>query len=130
MQKPTVVIADDHTLFVEALRKLLEPHYEIVATVPDGRTLLETAPALRPDVIVIDVGMPVLNGLAAGQRLKQIIPRTKLIYLTMNHDGDVASEALRNGASGYLLKTSAASELLSAINEALKGGSYVTPQIK
>lgn len=130
MRKPTVIIADDHTMIVEALRKLLEPRYQIIATVPDGRLLLETAPPLRPDIVVLDVGMPLLNGLAAGQRLKEILPRTKLIYLTMNQDGDVASEALRNGASGYLLKTSAASELLRAIDEALKGGSYVTPQIE
>ena len=117
-------------MVVEAFRKLLEPQYEIVATVADGRALLEVAPKLRPDVIVIDIGMPLLNGLAAGQRLKQVVPRAKLIYVTMNEDADVASEALRGGASAYLLKSSAASELLKGIHEALRGGSYVTPQIK
>ena len=130
MQKPTVLIADDHTMIVEAFRKLLEPQYQVVATVSDGRALLDLAPKLRPDVIVVDIGMPLLNGLAAGQRLKQIMPRTKLIYVTMNQDADVASEALHTGASAYLLKSSAASELLQGIHEALKGGSYVTPQIK
>jgi len=130
MRKPSVLIADDHTMVVEAFRKLLEPQYEIVATVADGRALLEVAPKLRPDVIVIDIGMPLLNGLAAGQRLKQVVPRAKLIYVTMNEDADVASEALRGGASAYLLKSSAASELLKGIHEALRGGSYVTPQIK
>src|SRR5215468_4875279 len=130
MRKPSVLIADDHTMVVEAFRKLLEPQYEIVATVADGRSLLEVAPKLRPDVIVIDIGMPLLNGLAAGQRLKQVVPRAKLIYVTMNEDADVASEALRGGASAYLLKSSAASELLKGIHEALRGGSYVTPQIK
>ncbi len=130
MRKPSVLIADDHTMVVEAFRKLLEPQYEIVATVADGRSLLEIAPKVRPDVIVIDIGMPLLNGLAAGQRLKQVVPRAKLIYVTMNEDADVASEALRGGASAYLLKSSAASELLKGIHEALRGGSYVTPQIK
>ena len=130
MRKPSILIADDHTMVVEAFRKLLEPQYEIVGTVTDGRSLLEAAPKLRPDVIVIDIGMPLLNGLAAGQRLKQVVPRAKLIYVTMNEDADVASEALRSGASAYLLKSSAASELLKGIHEALRGGSYVTPQIK
>jgi DNA-binding NarL/FixJ family response regulator len=130
MHKPTVFIADDHTMIVDAFRKLLEPQYEVVETVADGRELLEKAPAHKPDVIIIDIGMPYLNGLAAGQRLKQIMPRTKIIYVTMNEDGDLASEALRGGASGYLLKSSAGSELLRAIHEALRGGSYVTPLIK
>jgi DNA-binding NarL/FixJ family response regulator len=130
MHKPTVLIADDHTMIVDAFRKLLEPHYEIIATVADGRALLEKAPALKPDVIIVDIGMPRLNGLAAGQRLKQTIPKTKIIYVTMNEDGDLASEALRSGASAYLLKSSAGSELLKAIHEALRGGSYVTPLVK
>lgn len=130
MQKPTVLIADDHTMIVDAFRKLLEPHYKIVATVPDGRSLLEKAPELKPDVIIVDIGMPCLNGLAAGQRLRQAIPKTKLVYVTMNQDGDLASEALRSGASAYLLKSSAGSELLKAIDEALRGRKYVTPLVK
>ena len=130
MHKPTVLIADDHTMIVDAFRKLLEPHYDIVATVADGRALLDLAPEAKPDLIIIDIGMPYLNGLAAGQRLKQLIPKTKLIYVTMNEDGDLAMEALRGGASGYLLKSSAGSELLKALHQALRGGSYVTPLIK
>src|SRR5438445_6867693 len=130
MQKTTILIADDHTMIVEAFRKLLEPQHEVIATVRDGRELLEVAPKLRPDVILIDIGMPLLNGLAAGQRLKQIMPRVKLIYVTMNQDPEIASQALDGGASGYLLKSSAASELLQGIHEALKGGTYVTPLIK
>jgi DNA-binding NarL/FixJ family response regulator len=130
MQKPTVLIADDHTMIVDAFRKLLEPYYEIVATVSDGRALLEKAPEFKPDVIVVDIGMPCLNGLAAGQRLRQIIPKTRVVYVTMNEDGDLASEALRSGASAYLLKSSAGSELLKAIHEALRGQKYVTPRIK
>ena len=130
MQKTTILIADDHTMIVEAFRKLLEPQYDVIGTVRDGRELLEAAPKLRPDVIVVDIGMPFLNGLAAGQRLKLIMPRVKLIYVTMNQDPDVASEALDSGASAYLLKSSAASELLQGIHEALKGGTYVTPLIK
>ena len=130
MQKPTILIADDHTMIVDAFRKLLEPHYEIVATVADGRALLETAPELKPDVIVADIGMPYLNGLAAGQRLRQTMPKTKIIYVTMNGDGDLASEALRSGASAYLLKSSAGSELLKAIHEVLRGRKYITPLIQ
>ena len=130
MQKPTVLIADDHTLVVDAFRKLLEPHYQVVSAVSDGLALLEKAPELKPDVIIIDIGMPRLNGLAAGQRLKQMAPKAKIIYVTMNEDGDIASEAVRAGASAYLLKSSAGSELLKAIHEALRGGTYVTPLSK
>jgi len=123
------MLADDHTILLEAFHKLLEPHCEIVGTVADGRTLLETAPELKPDVIVADISMPLMNGLEAGLRLKEVLPRMKLIFLTMNEDPDLAVEALRCGASGYLLKTSAASELIRAIQVVLKGKSYVTPQI-
>ena len=129
MRLPRIILADDHTLFVEALRKLAAPHVEVVATVGDGRALLETAQALKPDVVVIDVGMPLLNGLDAGRELKKRLPNVKLIFLTMNEDPDLAVEAMKSGASGYLLKTSASSELFSAIREALRGKSYLTPQI-
>jgi len=129
MSLPRIILADDHALFVEALRKLAAPHVEVVATVGDGRALLETAQALKPDVVVIDVGMPLLNGLDAGRELKKRLPNVKLIFLTMNEDPDLAVEAMKSGASGYLLKTSAGSELFSAIREALRGKSYVTPQI-
>jgi DNA-binding NarL/FixJ family response regulator len=130
MTKPRVLIADDHILISEAFRKLLEPQYDVVGTVADGRALLEQAARMQPDVIVIDIGMPVLNGLAAGQRLKRISPQAKLVYVTMNEDPEIAAEAIQNGASVYLLKSSASTELLQGIQWALKGGSYVTPRIR
>jgi DNA-binding NarL/FixJ family response regulator len=129
MSRPRVMLADDHTLFVEASCKLLEPHFEIVGTVADGRTLLEAAPKLNPDVIIIDIGMPLLNGLEAGLRLKKQMPRVKLVFLTMNKDPDLAVEAMRSGASGYLLKTSAGEELIRAIQQVLRGKPYVTPPV-
>jgi DNA-binding NarL/FixJ family response regulator len=129
MTLPRLMLADDHTILLEAFRKLLEPQYEIVGTVADGRALLETAPQLNPDVIVADIGMPLMNGLEAGLRLKEQMPTVKLIFLTMNEDPDLAVEAMRCGACGYLLKSSAADELLRAIQLALKGKTYVTSQI-
>jgi len=129
MKLPRAILADDHKILVEAFRKLLEPHCNVVATVSDGRALLDVAATLKPDVIVLDIGMPLLNGLEAGRQLKKKMPAVKLIFLTMHQDPDLAVEAMRSGASGYLLKTSAASELLHAIQEALKGRPYITPQI-
>jgi DNA-binding NarL/FixJ family response regulator len=129
MALPRVMLADDHAIVVDAFRKLLEPHCEIVGTVSDGRALLEKAAQLNPEVIVADIGMPLMNGLEAGLRVKEQMPAMKLIFLTMNQDPDLAIEAMRCGASGYLLKTSAGSELIHAIQMALKGKSYVTPQI-
>lgn len=129
MKLPRVMLADDHTILVEAFSKLLEPHFEVVGTVADGRALLDVAPQLTPDVIVVDIGMPLMNGLEAALRLKEQMPSVKLIFLTMNEDPDLAVEAMHRGASGYLLKSSAASELIRAIQGALKGKPYVTPQI-
>jgi DNA-binding NarL/FixJ family response regulator len=124
-----VLLADDHTLLLEAFEKLLEPDYTVVGAVSDGRALLTAAAELKPDVIVLDIAMPLLNGLDAARQIKKTMPAIKLIFLTMNEDPNLASEAFRIGASGYLLKTSAASELSKAINEALCGRSYVTPVI-
>ena len=104
MKKPRVLLADDHTLLLEAFVKLLEPKCEVVGTVADGRALLEAAPRLKPDVAVVDIAMPLLNGLEAGRQLKKDMPQLKLIFLTMNEDPDLVSEAFRAGASGYLLK--------------------------
>src|SRR6266850_4242136 len=95
---PRILIADDHTLVAEACKKLLEPEYEIVATVSDGRALVRAAIALRPHLIIVDVAMPLLNGLDAGQQVKEFLPSVKLVYLTMNHDADLAAEAFRRGA--------------------------------
>ncbi len=129
MKPLRILLADDHTLLLEAFRKLLESVYDVVGTVRDGLALLAIAPALKPDVILMDISMPRLNGLEAGRRLKQMMPRVKLIFLTMNEDPDLAAEAMRSGASGYLVKTCAASELFDAIQAAKKGKSYVTPKI-
>ncbi len=122
-----VLLADDHTLLLEAFEKLLEHEYTVVGAVSDGRALLSAAAELKPDVIVLDIAMPLLNGLDAARQLKKTMPKVKLVFLTMNEDPNVASEAFRAGASGYLLKTSASSELSKAIEEALCGRSYVTP---
>ncbi len=124
-----VLLADDHTLLLEAFAKMLEHDYTVVGTVADGRALLAAAAELMPDVIVLDIAMPLLNGLDAARKLKKTMPKVKLIFLTMNEDPNVANEAFRAGASGYLLKTSALSELSKAIQEALCGRSYVTPLI-
>ena len=127
MLRTRVVLADDHTLMLEALKKMLEPEFEVAGIFADGRALVEAAPALKPDVIILDIGMPTMNGLNAGQRLKQLIPNVKLIYLTMNQDPDVAGEAFRLGANGYLLKNSAGTELVRAIRQVTRGTTYVTP---
>jgi DNA-binding NarL/FixJ family response regulator len=129
MKRARIILADDHTLLVEAFKGLLQGEFDVVGTFGDGHALVDAAPALNPDVIVLDVGMPIMNGLSAGQHLKKALPKVKLIYLTMNQDPDLAAEAFRLGASGYLLKNSAASELVYAIREALLGRSYVTPLI-
>jgi DNA-binding NarL/FixJ family response regulator len=108
---------------------MIEPTYDVVGVATDGRSLLEKARALNPDVILLDIVMPLLNGLDAARQTKQMMPKVKVIFLTMNLDYDVAAEALSIGASGYLLKSSEGSELLEAIQEALRGGKYVTPSI-
>jgi len=129
MSKFRILLADDHTFLLQACEKMLELEFDIPAVFTDGRALLEAAPALKPDAIVLDIGMPLLNGLDAARELKKLLPRVKLIFLTMYPDPELAREAIQAGASGYLLKTSAASELLKAIKEALKGRLYVTPAI-
>jgi DNA-binding NarL/FixJ family response regulator len=127
MKRPRVVLADDHTLMLDALKNLLEPEFDVVGLFADGHELMEGAPSLNPHVIVLDIGMPTMNGLNAGQRLKNAMPLVKLVYLTMNHDPDMAGEAFRRGASAYVLKNSAAGELQKAIRQVVRGGFYVTP---
>jgi len=124
-----VLIADDHTLVAESCKKLLEGEFEVMGTVADGRALLRAVPELKPDVVVLDVAMPLLNGLDAGEQLGQTAPQVKLVFLTMNTDTDLAAEAFRRGAAGYLLKTCAASELSTAIREVLQGRTYVSPSM-
>ena len=127
MKRPRVVLADDHTLILDALKTLLQPEFDVVGLFADGHELMEGAPSLNPHVIVLDIGMPTMNGLNAGQRLKNVMPLVKLVYLTMNHDPDMAGEAFRLGASAYVLKNSAAGELQKAIRQVARGGFYVTP---
>jgi len=114
---------------LEAFKSLLEPDFDVVGMVTDGRALLEECSRVHPDVILVDVAMPLLNGLDAGRKLRAADRSVKLIYLTMNPDPDIAGEALRLGASGYVLKTSAVQELTQAIDEAIRGRSYITPLI-
>jgi DNA-binding NarL/FixJ family response regulator len=129
MKKPRILIVDDHQLLLEAFRSLLEPECEIVATASDGRTAITEGERLRPEVAIMDISMPVLNGLDAGRVLLRRCPNIKLIFLTVNEDPVVAAEAFHMGASGYLLKTAAASELFRAVHVALEGGTYVAPSL-
>jgi DNA-binding NarL/FixJ family response regulator len=130
MKRIRILLADDHTMICDGFRKLLEPDYEVVGAVGDGRALVKAAEELKPDLALVDIGMPLLNGLDAVRHLKKRMTKLKVIFLTMNPDSDVASEALRIGASGYLLKNSQADELLRAVRNVLTGLTYVTPRIR
>jgi DNA-binding NarL/FixJ family response regulator len=127
--KPRLLLADDHTLLLEGIRLLLEPEFELVGSVEDGQTLLVAAKTLKPDVILLDISMPRLNGIDAARRLRKILPSARLIFLTMHAGADYVTEAFRAGAMGYILKRAAASELLTAIHTVLKGNHYVSPLV-
>jgi DNA-binding NarL/FixJ family response regulator len=129
MKRTTVLLADDHKIVLEGLKRLLEPEFELAGTVEDGRALVSQAELLRPDVIVVDISMPLLNGIEAIRQIKKIDPYVKVVFLTMHPDVTYAIRAFEVGASGYVLKHSASSELLTAIHEALQGRTYVTPII-
>ena len=129
MTRPRVLLADDHALILGAFEKLLAPDSDIVGQVNDGRALVAAAETLKPDLIVLDISMPLLNGLEAARQIKRRSPHIKLVFLTMNEDADLAAEAFRAGASAYLLKRSATSELPLAIREVMQGRSYVTPLV-
>ncbi len=129
MARPRVLLADDHKILVEGLRGLLEPEFDLLATVEDGRELVERALELMPDVIIADVSMPLLNGIEATRQILPKAPKIRVVFLTMHADVAYANEAFRAGASGYILKRSAAGELGTAIREALNGGVYVTPSV-
>jgi DNA-binding NarL/FixJ family response regulator len=129
MSKPRVLLADDHPILAEGLRALLEPEFEVVAVVADGRELLAAANKHRPDAIVADITMPSLNGIDAAVQLREAGVTAKVVFLTMHHDVAYARRAMEAGASGYVLKHSAPSELVTAVREALRGQTYVTPMI-
>ena len=128
--RPRVMVADDHRIVAEGLRSLLEKNYDVIGVVHDGRQLLVEASRLKPDVIVLDIAMPLLNGLDAGARLKSSLPTAKLVFLTMKDDANLAAAALSLGAAGYVLKHMAASELVKAVSEVLQGRSYVTERLR
>ena len=129
MKRPRILLADDHTLVLEGLKRILDPEFELAGTVEDGLALLDAAQNLEPDVILLDISMPLLNGIEAARRLRKSLPRTKLVFLTMHADRTYVAEAFRAGASAYLLKRSAVSELVFAIHEVLKGRYYIAPLI-
>jgi DNA-binding NarL/FixJ family response regulator len=130
MSRPRILLADDHRMLTDALKRVLEPRCEVVGIVSDGRALLEAAERLQPDIVVLDIVMPRLNGLDAGRQLKAKMPRLKLIFMTMHEDPYLVGEAFRAGGSAFLLKEAAAKELTDALDQVLTGGSYVTPSAK
>jgi len=127
--RPRILIADDHSMILAGLRKLVEADGDVVGAVEDGRALVEEAQRLRPDVILLDISMPLLNGLDAARQLTKLVPDSKLIFLTMHATPTYATEAFKAGASGYLIKRSAASELKQAIHAVMRGQHYMTPLI-
>jgi DNA-binding NarL/FixJ family response regulator len=129
MSKARVVIADDHPILAEGLRSLLEPEFEVVGVVADGRELVAIAKRQRPDVIIADIAMPLLNGIEAAAQLRELGVKARVIFLTMHRDVVYARRALEAGGAGFVLKHSAPSELLTAVREALQGRTYVTPMI-
>jgi len=129
MKRPTLVLADDHTLILHGMRRLLEPEFDIVGSAKDGRALLRLAETTRPDVVVLDISMPLLNGIDSARQIKRLLPDTKIVFLTMHADRDYVSEAFRAGASGYLLKSSAEEELGPAIRAVLTGRVYVAKDL-
>ena len=129
MAKPRVLLADDHVMLLEAFRRLLEPEFDVIGSVSDGSQLVDAAVRLSPDVIVSDVSMPRMGGLEAARRLREILPSARIVFLTVNEDAQLAAEAFRLGASGWVLKASTATELVEAVRAALKRRRYLTPLI-
>jgi DNA-binding NarL/FixJ family response regulator len=129
MTRLKVLLADDHRIVAEGLMRLLEPEFELVGVVEDGRALLAAAKALNPDVIVSDISMPELNGVEALEELKKVNPAVRVVFLTMHHNVAYARQAMDAGALGYVLKHSAPDELILAVRAAGVGKTYVTPTI-
>jgi DNA-binding NarL/FixJ family response regulator len=128
--RPRVLIADDHTMIAEGIRALLSQTYDVIGIVRDGRELLMEAPQLNPDIVILDIGMPLLNGLNAAKRLRESLPETKFVFLTMQDDANLAAVVLKLGAVGFVLKHAAASELLDAVSRVLEGKPYITPKLR
>jgi DNA-binding NarL/FixJ family response regulator len=128
--RPQILIADDHPVFTEGLRLLLEGTYDVIGAVADGRALVTAAAKLKPNLIVVDIGMPLLNGLDAAQRVREQLPKVKIVFLTMQDNANLAAAALELGNVGFVLKVSAGSELLKAISEVLRGKNYVSPRLR
>lgn len=127
MKRARILLADDHRIVAEGLRGLLEPEFDLIGIVEDGRALIDAVEKLQPDVIVVDISMPLLNGIDAVRKIKKTDDRIKVVFLTMHPDVTYAVSAFEAGASGYVLKHSAPTELLTAIRSALRGKNYVTP---
>jgi len=130
MSKPRVLLADDHRIVLEGLRGLLQEDFDLVGTATDGRELIEKAAQLRPDVVVADISMPMLNGIDAVRQILEEQPGSKVVMLTMHPDQTYASRAFDAGASAYVLKHSASDELVTAIREALRGETYISPSLR
>lgn len=130
MRRPRLLLADDHRLVLEGLGRLLEPEFEVVGAVEDGRALLAAARTLKPDVVLLDISMPLLNGIDAAHRLRKNCPASKLIFVTMHDARAYVKAAFEAGGSGYVLKRAALRELIVAIHEVLAGGTFVSPEIK
>jgi len=128
--RPQLLIADDHSVFLEALKCFLEKTYVVTGTVTDGRSLVTEALRLKPDMIIIDIGMPLLNGLDAARRIREQLPNVRLVFLTMREDANLAAAALELGHAGFVLKHSAAAELVTAIDQVWHGKSYVSPKLR
>jgi DNA-binding NarL/FixJ family response regulator len=129
MLKPRILLADDHTFVLEGFRRILEDHYELVGTTGDGQALLAAAKTTQPDIVILDISMPLLNGIAATAQLKKICPQAKVIIVTMHVDAEYVRSAFEAGASAYVVKGSAVDELEQAIQAVLRGHSYITPLI-
>lgn len=129
MSKPRILLADDHLLLLDGLRRLLERHYELVGTVQDGLLIVSEAQRLQPDLVLLDVAMPVLNGLQAGKRLREQMPDVKILYVSMYGDRAYVEEAMRLGASGYILKRSGWEELSRAIEAVLGGRHFISQEL-
>jgi DNA-binding NarL/FixJ family response regulator len=127
MAQVRILLADDHALILDGMRRLVESHYEVVGTADDGATVVENAARLRPELVVLDVGLPILNGIDAGREIRKVLPDTKLVFISMHSEAIYVRKAIEAGASAYVLKTSAPEELFKAIEIARGGGSYFSP---